>query len=337
MNLSPAYLGEIARRVKYLAHLGKGIDQALRIQHRHVVIVLLGGKKNWKMVPFVKTFFDEVTNNATHIVRDPDGSACAIIDPVLDFDLAAGRTGTMAADALIAYIRSEEFETAWILETHVHADHLTAAAYIKQQLGGQTGIGAGVIEVQETFGSIYNADDDFARDGSQFDHLFADDETFAIGGLQARVIHTPGHTPACVTYVIGNAAFTGDTFFMPDSGSARCDFPGGSASLLYRSLRKILSLPPHTRLFINHDYGAGGTRDFAWETTVAEQMERNIHIGGGVSENDYVTLRENRDAALSVPRLILPAIQVNIRGGQLPSPEDNGTRYLKIPLNLFGG
>lgn len=289
------------------------------------------------MSPDVKTFFDEGTNNATHVVRDPDGLSCALIDTALGFDPASGRTSTGPVDPVIAHVQSENLSVEWILETHVHADHLTAAPYVKRQLGGRVGIGAGVKTVQETFAKIYNAEPGFARDGSQFDHLFEDGETFRIGSLKARVLHTPGHTPACVTYVIENTAFTGDTFFMPDSGTARCDFPGGSATELYRSLRKILSLPEDTRLFINHDYGAGGSRDFAWETTVAEQADRNIHIGGGVAEDDFVSLREERDATLSVPRLILPAIQVNMRAGNLPPPEDNGTTYLKFPLNLFGG
>ncbi|MBT5050078.1 MAG: MBL fold metallo-hydrolase [Rhodospirillaceae bacterium] len=289
------------------------------------------------MSPDVKTFFDEATNNATHVVRDPDSSACALIDTVLGFDLAAGKISTEPADRVISYVKDEGLSVAWILETHVHADHLTAAPYVKERLGGHMGIGAGVTLVQETFGAIYNVEGGFVRDGSQFDHLFEEDEEFRIGNLEARVIHTPGHTPACVTYAIGNAAFSGDTFFMPDSGTARCDFPGGSATQLYQSLKKILSLPPDTRLFINHDYGAGGSRDFAWETTVAEQAANNIHVGGGTAEDDFVAMREERDATLSVPRLILPAIQVNMRAGHLPPPEDNGTQYLKIPLNLFGG
>lgn len=289
------------------------------------------------MSPEVKTFFDEATNNATHVVRDPDSSACALVDTVLGFDLAAGKISTEPADRVISYVEGEGLSVAWILETHVHADHLTAAPYVKERLGGHVGIGAAVTLVQETFAAIYNAEGGFARDGSQFDHLFGEDETFRIGCLEAKVIHTPGHTPACVTYVIGNAAIAGDTFFMPDSGTARCDFPGGSATQLYQSLQKILSLPPDTRLFINHDYGAGGSRDFAWETTVAEQAANNIHVGAGTTEDDFVAMREERDATLSVPRLILPAIQVNMRAGQLPPPEDNGTQYLKIPLNLFGG
>ena len=295
--------------------------------------------RNWnlEMAAIVKTFFDRVTNNASHVVRDPDGSACAIIDSVLNFDLASGRTSTDSADAIISHIREEGLRTDWILETHVHADHLTAAPYLKDQLGGQVGIGAGVVAVQETFAAIYHTGGDFAPDGSQFDHLFGDGETFPIGGLSATVMHTPGHTPACVTYIIGDAAFTGDTFFMPDAGTSRCDFPGGSARQLYQSLQRILSLPEETRLFVNHDYGAEGARAVAWETSVADQKKNNIHVGGGTSEEDFVAMRETRDATLSMPKLILPAIQVNMRAGHLPDPEDNGTRYLKIPLNLFGG
>lgn len=285
----------------------------------------------------VKTFFDAGTNNATHVVRDTVSGSCALIDTVLGFDLAAGQTSSEPADRVISYVESEGLTVEWILETHVHADHLTAAPYMRERLGGKVGIGSGVRSVQETFGDIYNAASDFARDGSQFDHLFEDDETFLIGDLEARVMHTPGHTPACVTYVVGNCAFTGDTFFMPDSGTARCDFPGGSASDLYQSLQKILSLPDDTRLFINHDYGAGGSRECAWETTVAVQKIENIHVGGGASEDAFVAMREERDATLSMPRLILPAIQVNMRAGHLPPAESNGTHYLKIPLNLFGG
>ena len=280
------------------------------------------------MTPIVETFFDAATNNATHVVHDAPAGQCAVIDPVLDLDFAAGRTGTT-----VDYVNAQGLTVDWILETHVHADHLTAAPYLKQKLGGQIAIGEHVAAVQKTFAPIFDLKDGFATDGSQFDRLFADGDVFRIGGLEARVLHTPGHTPACVTYVIGDAAFTGDTFFMPDSGTARCDFPGGSARQLYRSLQKILSLPPETRLFINHDYGAGGKRDCAWETTVAEQKSDNIHVGGGVSEDAFVEMRETRDATLSVPKLILPALQVNIRAGELPEASANGTRYLRIPLD----
>jgi len=285
------------------------------------------------MTLIVETFFDAATNNATHVVCDAPGGHCAVIDPVLDLDFAAGRTGTTAADRVIDYIEASRLTVDWILETHVHADHLTAAPYLKQKLGGQIAIGEHVAAVQKTFAPIFDMKDDFATDGTQFDRLFADGDMFRIGALDARVLHTPGHTPACVTYVIGDAALTGDTFFMPDSGTARCDFPGGSARQLYASLQKILSLSPETRLFINHDYGAGGKRDCAWQTTVAEQKSNNIHVGGGVSEPDFIAMREKRDATLSVPKLILPALQVNICAGELPDPSANGTRFLKIPLD----
>ncbi len=287
------------------------------------------------MPPNVKTFFDQKTNNATHLVYDADGGHCAVIDPVLDFDPASGLTGTSAVDAVIEEIGALGLTTDWILETHVHADHLTAAPVIRERLGGKIAIGRHVADVQKIFAPIFGLDSGFATDGSQFDRLFDDGDTFRIGDLEGRVIHTPGHTPACVSYVIGDAVFTGDTFFMPDSGTARCDFPGGSAATLYRSLRKILSLPPETRLFVNHDYGANGARDFAWETTVATQTADNIHVGGGVSEAEFVKMREARDATLPVPRLILPSIQVNMRAGGMPEPDGNGTRYLKIPLDTI--
>jgi glyoxylase-like metal-dependent hydrolase (beta-lactamase superfamily II) len=281
----------------------------------------------------VKTFFDTATNNATHVVYDRDSGVCAVIDPVLDFEFAAGRTGTRAADRVVEHISETGLTVDLILETHVHADHLSASRYLKEKLGGRVAIGEHVVAVQKYFAPVFNLDDDFATDGSQFDHLFTDGETFRIGGLEARVLHTPGHTPACVTYVIGDAVFTGDTFFMPDSGTARCDFPGGSARQLYASLQKILSLPPETRMFINHDYGANGQRDCVWETTVAVQKAENIHVGGGVTEDEFIQMREARDATLAVPKLLLPALQVNINAGRLPEAAVNGTRYLRIPLD----
>ena len=285
--------------------------------------------------PNVQAFFDQPTNNATYVVSDPGGRRCAIIDSVLDFDPASGRTRTTAADRVIDYVRSQGLNVEWVLETHVHADHLTAAPYIKEKLGGRTAIGAHVAEVQAYFGRVFNAGPDFAADGSQFDHLFRDGEIFRIGGIDARAIHTPGHTPACMVYLIGDALFTGDTLFMPDSGTARCDFPGGSARQLYRSIQKVLALPPETRVFVNHDYGADGKRSMAWETTIAAQRAGNIHVKDGTSEEDYVAMREKRDATLSMPRLILPSIQVNMRAGQMPPADGNGVRYLKIPLNLL--
>lgn len=284
------------------------------------------------MVPKVDTFFDKRTSNACHIVSCPETNRAAVIDSVLGYDAASGRTDTDHADSVIAHIRDNGLTVDWILETHVHADHLTAAPYLKGELGGQTGIGSGIRDVQKTFCALFNADD-CVTDGSQFDHLFADGESFQIGNLEAEVLHTPGHTPACVTYHIGDCVFTGDTLFMPDSGSARCDFPGGDAHQLYRSIQRILALPPETRMFINHDYGAGGKRDHAWETTVGEQNSANTHVGGGTSEDDYVTMRQERDATLAVPALLMPSVQVNMRAGALPPPENNGTRYLKIPID----
>ena len=284
---------------------------------------------------FIKPFFDKGTNNATYLVYEVGTRACAIIDPVLDFDFAAGVVSTRSADEIINYVKGEDLIVQWLLETHVHADHLTASYYLKEKLGGKIGISSGVVEVQKTFGAIYNLGNKFLPDGSQFDMLFADNNQFSIGNIETRVIHTPGHTPACATYVIEDCAFTGDTFFMPDSGTARCDFPGGSAARLYKSLQKIVELPPETRLFVNHDYGCDGSRDYFWETTVAEQLDKNIHFGGGKTAAEFIAIRETRDAELSMPRLILPAIQVNIMAGKFPSPESNGARFLKIPLDAF--
>ncbi|MEL6478880.1 MAG: MBL fold metallo-hydrolase [Pseudomonadota bacterium] len=285
------------------------------------------------MQPDVTCFFDEPTNCASYVVRDPNGPACAIIDSVLDFDQASGRTATRSADALIAHIRARGLETQWILETHVHADHLSAAPYLQEQLGGKIGIGAEICTVQEVFGKVFNEGTRFQRDGSQFDALFREQDRFAIGGLSAHVLHTPGHTPACMTYVIGDAAFVGDTLFMPDFGTARCDFPGGSARELYHSIQKILSLPDDTRIFTCHDYKAPGREEFAWESTVGEQKARNKHVRDGVSEDAFVEMRETRDAQLSMPKLIIPSIQVNMRAGQMPEPEENGQVYLKVPIN----
>lgn len=285
--------------------------------------------------PHVTAFFHDDSNTVTYVVAEATGKQCAIIDSVLDFDLKAGRTGTTSADAVIAFVREQGLTVDWILETHAHADHLSAAPYLKAQLGGQIGIGAQIIQVQSIFKKLFNAEAGFATDGSQFDHLFQDGEEFAIGALTARVLHTPGHTPACITYVIGNAAFVGDTLFMPDYGTARTDFPGGDAATLYRSIWKILSLPPTTRLFMCHDYKAEGRDEYVWETTVAEERAHNIHIHEGVSEADFVRLRVARDQASDTPRLLFPSIQVNMRAGHLPPPEDNGRSYLKIPLNAI--
>lgn len=285
--------------------------------------------------PIVQQFFDEPTNTFSYVVQDPDSQACAILDSVLDFDYAAGRTDVRSADAIIDYIRSHDLTVEWILETHVHADHLSAAPYLHEQLGGRTGIGSNITVVQKVFGKAFNAGTEFARDGSQFDRLFEEGDTFAIGQLEGRVLHTPGHTPACLTYVIGDAAFVGDTLFMPDFGTARCDFPGGDARTLYHSIQKVLSLPPETRLFMCHDYGAPGRDDFRFMTTVAEERKSNIHVHEGVTEEAFVAMRQERDATLDMPRLILPSVQVNMRAGHLPPAEDNDQVYLKIPINLF--
>jgi glyoxylase-like metal-dependent hydrolase (beta-lactamase superfamily II) len=282
----------------------------------------------------IESFFDEATNTVSYIVFDRSTHACAVVDSVLDYDPKSGRTSTASADRIIARVRELGARLEWILETHVHADHLSAAPWIKQQLGGRLGIGEHIVTVQQVFGKLFNAGSEFERDGSQFDHLFRDGETFTIGSLQARALHTPGHTPACMSYLIEDAAFVGDTLFMPDYGTARCDFPGGNARTLYRSIRTLLSLPPDTRLFMCHDYMPDG-RAPRWETTVADERAHNIHVHDGISEDDFVAMRTARDATLDMPVLILPSVQVNMRAGHLPPPEDNGTRYLKIPLDAL--
>ena len=283
--------------------------------------------------PLVKAFFDEATFTVSYVVGDANSSACAIIDSVLDYDPASGRTSQRSADALIAYVRDQGLEVVWQLETHAHADHLSAAPYLQAALGGYLAIGEKIVRVQETFGTLFNAGPDFARDGRQFDHLFADGETFSIGGLSAIALHAPGHTPACMAYVIGDAIFVGDTLFMPDYGTARCDFPGGDAATLFASIQRLLALPAEARVFLCHDYKAPGRDAFAWETTIGAQRRDNIHVHEGVSQAEFVALREARDRTLDMPRLILPSLQVNMRGGHLPEPEANGVRYLKIPLN----
>ncbi len=282
--------------------------------------------------PIVRGFFDEATFTITYVVSDPDTRRAVIVDPVLDFDPASGRTSTSSADEVITYVKANDLGVDWILETHVHADHLTGAPYLRDQVGGKTAIGDNVTTVQDTFKGVFNLKD-LATDGSQFDHLLADGDTFAVGNIEGRVIATPGHTPACVTYLIGDAAFVGDTLFMPDFGSARTDFPGGDATQLYESIRKILSLPDDTRLFMCHDYKAPGRDEYAWETSVAEQRESNIHINDSVSKEAFVEFREGRDAQLGMPKLILPSLQINLRAGGLPEPEDNDIRYLKLPLD----
>jgi glyoxylase-like metal-dependent hydrolase (beta-lactamase superfamily II) len=286
------------------------------------------------MNPIVKGFFDHDTWTVTYVVYEKPGSPCAIIDSVLDYDPKSGRTSTAAADEVIAFVHANQLQVAWILETHAHADHLTAAPYLKEKLGGRTAIGANIRIVQEVFKGIFNLESSFATDGSQFDHLFAEGETFQIGRLAGEVMYLPGHTPACAGYRIGNAVFVGDTIAMPDVGTARCDFPGGDASILYQSIRKLLSLPPDTRLFMCHDYPPAG-RDVCFETTVAAEREKNIHVHDGVDEATYVDMRTTRDQGLAMPVLILPAVQVNIRAGHLPPPEQNGVSYLKIPLNAL--
>ncbi len=285
------------------------------------------------MNPIVKAFFDEATNTVSYVVRDPNGSACAIIDSVLDFDHASGRTDTSSADEIIAWVESEGLKTEWILESHVHADHLSAAPYLQERLGGKIGIGENITIVQDTFGKVFNEGTEFQRDGSQFDQLFKEGDRFMIGQLRGEVLHTPGHTPACLTYVIGDAAFVGDTLFMPDFGTARCDFPGGSSETLFQSIQKILALPDDTRIFVGHDYKAPGRDEYAWETTVGEQKALNIHIGQGKSIEEFVSMRDARDATLGMPRLILPSLQVNMRAGQMPEPDEKGDVFLKIPVN----
>jgi len=287
------------------------------------------------MQPHVEVFFDPATFTYSYVVTDPTSKRCAIIDSVLDYDPAAGRTSYASADRLIAYVREQHLHVDWLLETHVHADHLSAALYLKRELGGQLAIGENITVVQNTFGKLFNAGTEFATDGRQFDHLFKDGDTFQIGSLEARAIHTPGHTPACMTYLIGDAGFVGDTLFMPDYGTARCDFPGGDARTLFQSIHRLFSLPDDTRLFMCHDYKAPGRDDFRFQTTVAEQRAHNVHVHEGIGEAEFVAMRSARDATLGMPMLILPSVQVNMRAGQLPPAEANGTRYLKIPLDVL--
>ena len=283
--------------------------------------------------PKITAFFDKDTNTISYVVQDPNSNACAIIDSVMDFDFSAGRISYTSADALIHFVRDNGLKLEWLIETHAHADHLSGAPYIQGHLGGKLGIGEHIVTVQDVFGKVFNEGTEFRRDGSQFDCLFKDGDTYSIGSLPVRVMHTPGHTPACTTHVMGDAAFVGDTLFMPDGGSARADFPGGDARTLYRSMRRILeSLPPETRLFMCHDYGPNG-REIRWETTVAEERAHNIHVRDGISEDEFVAMREARDKTLAVPRLILPSLQVNIRAGHLPEPDASGKRFFKLPVN----
>jgi len=282
--------------------------------------------------PIVVPFFDEATNTISYIVKDPNSASCAVIDSVMDFDYAAGKITYDGADRIIAHIRENGWTLEWLIETHVHADHLSAAPYIQQALGGKLGIGDQICVVQDTFGKIFNEGTDFQRDGSQFDRLFKDGDSYQIGTMTAFALFTPGHTPADMVHVIGDAVFVGDTLFMPDGGSARADFPGGDARTLYRSIQRLLTLPGEMRLFMCHDYGPNG-RDISWETTLAEQRENNIHVGHGTSEEKFVQMREERDKTLGMPKLIIPSLQVNMRAGQLPPEDDDGKTYLKVPIN----
>ena len=283
--------------------------------------------------PSIAGFFDEATNTVSYVVHDPQTNEAAIIDSVLDFEAASGRTSNGSADRIIEYVISNNLKVTWLIETHAHADHISAAPYLQEKLGGKLAIGRDIVRVQEVFGKLFNAGTDFERDGSQFDKLFDDGETFKIGELEGIALHVPGHTPADMAFVIGDAAFVGDTIFMPDFGTARADFPGGDAHQLFRSIRRLLSLPDETRLFLCHDYKAPGRDEYAWETTVRQQRAENVHVQDGVTEEEFVAMRTSRDKTLAMPTLIMPSVQVNIRGGRLPAPEDNGVSYIKIPVN----
>ncbi|WP_378942077.1 MBL fold metallo-hydrolase [Mesorhizobium sp. ANAO-SY3R2] len=282
--------------------------------------------------PEVIAFFDAPTNTISYIVRDPASNACAVVDSVMDIDYAAGRITHDGADRIVAFIQEKGWKLEWLIETHVHADHLSGAPYIQEKLGGKLGIGENITIVQDTFGKIFNEGTEFQRDGSQFDRLFKDGDSYTIGTMTVHVLHTPGHTPACMTHVVGDAAFVGDTLFMPDGGSARADFPGGDARTLYRSIQRVLALPGETRLFMCHDYGPNG-RDIQWETTVAAEKEHNIHVGKGTSEDEFVKMREARDKTLAMPKLIIPSLQVNMRAGKLPPADKDGKTFLKVPVN----
>lgn len=286
--------------------------------------------------PDVKAFFDPDTFTVSYVVSDPASKQCAIVDSVLDYNPNAGTTDTSSADQIIDYVKQQGLTVQWLLETHVHADHLSAAPYLQDRVGGRLAIGSHIRTVQDTFGKVFNAGSEFQRDGSQFNQLFEDGDSFKVGEIEARAMHTPGHTPACMTYLIGDAAFVGDTLFMPDYGTARCDFPGGDAGTLYQSVQKIFALADNTRMFLCHDYLPSGRQDYVWETTVGAQKRENIHIHQGISEDQFVAMRTSRDAELDMPRLILPSVQVNMRAGHMPPAEDNGIQYLKIPVNVLG-
>lgn len=287
------------------------------------------------LTPDVTGFFDEATYTISYVVADPGTKRCAIVDSLLDFDQASGRTTTDSADKLIAFVKDQGLTCDWIIDTHVHADHLTAAPYIRDQIGGKTAIGNQISVVQRVFGKIFNEGQSFHTDGSQFDHLFKPDETYKIGNIEARAIHTPGHTPACMSHLIGDALFVGDTIFMPDFGTARCDFPGGDAGTLFDSIQTLFALPDETRIFLCHDYKAPGRDHFQWETTVGTEKASNIHVKTGTSREDFIKMRTERDATLAMPKLILPSVQINMRAGEMPPPEDNGQRYMKIPINAL--
>ncbi|MEN3973171.1 MBL fold metallo-hydrolase [Sphingomicrobium sp. XHP0235] len=283
--------------------------------------------------PSIAGFFDEATNTVSYVVHDPATREAAIIDSVLDYDAAAGRTSNGSADRMIEYVEKQDLTVTWLIETHAHADHISAAPYLQEKLGGKLAIGKDIIRVQDVFGKLFNAGSDFERDGSQFDRLFEDGDRFSLGQIEVIALHVPGHTPADMAFIFGDAAFVGDTIFMPDFGTARADFPGGDARQLYRSIRHLLSLPEKTRLFLCHDYKAPGRDEYAWETTVGQQRRDNVHVRDGVSEDEFVEMRTTRDKSLAMPSLIMPSVQVNIRGGRLPEPEDNGVSYIKIPVN----
>ena len=302
-------------------NLGAATEQILRARH------------NEALRPTIAGFFDEATNTVSYVVHDAASGEAAIIDSVLDYEAASGRTSNGSADRIVEYVTSKNLKVTWLIETHAHADHISAAPYLQEKLGGKLSIGREIIRVQDVFGKLFNDGTEFQRDGSQFDHLFDDGETFSIGKLEGIALHVPGHTPADMAFIIGDAAFVGDTIFMPDFGTARADFPGGDAAQLYTSIRRLLSLPDETRLFLCHDYKAPGRSDYAWETTVKQQREQNIHIKDGVTQAEFVEMRTNRDRTLAMPTLIMPSVQVNIRGGRLPDPEDNGVSYIKIPVN----
>jgi glyoxylase-like metal-dependent hydrolase (beta-lactamase superfamily II) len=287
------------------------------------------------MRPTVTSFFDPATYTYSYVVRDPESQSCAIIDSVLDYDPASGRTNTDSAEKIVAFVQEQQLTVEWLLETHVHADHLSAAPYLKQQLGGTLAIGAEITAVQKVFSKLFNVEPQFATDGSQFDRLLKDGETLQVGGLTVQVMHTPGHTPACLSYVIGDAVFVGDTLFMPDYGTARCDFPGGDAHTLYHSIQRLFTLPDSMRMFMCHDYKAPEREEYCNETTVAAERLHNIHVREGISAEEFVAMRSARDATLGMPTLILPSVQINMRAGELPPAEDNGVRYLKIPLNAL--